>query len=226
MIRFRHAPAIWSDFPQLVPGVLHAQHAGTTGEHLEHYWRIAAERLAAGTESGLPEIQAWRHAFARMGLKPTRYRCAAESLLRRFRREGSLPSIHPLIDLANAVSLAYAIPVAVFDADAIDGLLEVRYATGDETYLALSGETEHPEPGEVIFADEHGQAHARRWTHRQSARSAVSAGTGSVLIVAEALHAGAARDVPRLLTALGDELPGSVAALLTPGAPEFRTSNS
>ncbi|HEY3906880.1 MAG TPA: hypothetical protein VGM14_23450 [Streptosporangiaceae bacterium] len=29
------------------------------------------------------------------GLKPTQYRCASESLLRRFRKEGSLPNLHP-----------------------------------------------------------------------------------------------------------------------------------
>ena len=56
-----------------------------------------------------------------MGLKPTQYRCAAESLLRRFRKEGSLPRLHPLVDLCNAVSLAFAVPVAVLDAGRIAG---------------------------------------------------------------------------------------------------------
>ncbi|WP_431921528.1 B3/B4 domain-containing protein [Amycolatopsis tucumanensis] len=221
MIRFRHSDAIWSNFPQLVPGVLYAEDARPSSDP-SRYWRIAAERLAAGPESALPEIQAWRQAFARMGLKPTQYRCAAESLLRRFRKDGSLPSIHPMIDLGNAVSLAFAIPVAVFDADTLDGLLEVRYATGTEEYAAFSGDTEHPAPGEIVFADEHGRAHARRWTHRQSARSAVTPATRSVLIVAEALHTTAAADVPRLLDALSAELPGSEATVLSRDAPEFR----
>jgi DNA/RNA-binding domain of Phe-tRNA-synthetase-like protein len=39
-------------------------------------------------------------------MKPTQYRCASEALLRRFRKEGALPRIHPLRDLCNAVSLA------------------------------------------------------------------------------------------------------------------------
>jgi len=89
-----------------------------------------------------------------MGLKPTQYRCAAESLLRRLRTQGSLPRLHPLVDLCNAVSLAFAVPVAVLDADRIAWPLEVRYATGDEDYLTFGGETEHPAPGEVIFADQ------------------------------------------------------------------------
>ena len=138
----------------------------------------------------------------RLGLKPTQYRCAAESLLRRFRKEGGLPRLHPLVDLCNAVSLAFAIPVAVLDAAEVAWPLEVRYARGDEDYLTFGGETEHPAPGEVIFADQAGQAHARRWTNRQSGRSAVRDTTSTVLIVAEALHDDAAEDVPELIAVL------------------------
>ena len=116
-----------------------------------------------------------------MGLKPTQYRCASESLLRRFRKEGSLPRLHPLVDLCNAVSLAFAIPVAALDAGRIAWPLEVRYAAGDEDYLTFGGDTEHPAAGEVIFADQAGQAHARRWTNRQSGRSAVRDATSAVL---------------------------------------------
>ena len=133
-----------------------------------------------------------------MGLKPTQYRCASESLLRRFRKERTLPRLNPLIDLCNAVSLAYAIPVAVFDIAKISESLEVRYADGDENYLTFSGETEHPEPREVIFADAAGHAHARRWTNRQSGHSAVRTNTAAVLIVAEAMHDAASTDVEKL----------------------------
>ena len=204
---FQHAPAIWRDFPALVPGALYV--GGITADAApgtDDYIAIAKARLADGPESEFPEIQAWRRAFARMGLKPTQYRCAAESLLRRFRKEGSLPRLHPLVDLCNAVSLAFAIPVAVLDAAEIAWPLEVRYAVGNEDYLTFGGETEHPAPGEVIFADRAGQAHARRWTNRQSGRSAVSAATGTVLIVAEALHEQAPSDVPELIKILASEI--------------------
>src|SRR4029453_19188251 len=98
-------------------------------------------------------------------------RSASESLLRRFAKEGALPQIHPLIDLANAISLAYGIPIHVFDVAKISHRLEVRYASGDESYLTFAGETETPNPCEVIFADAAGRAHARRWTNRQSGHS-------------------------------------------------------
>jgi DNA/RNA-binding domain of Phe-tRNA-synthetase-like protein len=137
-----------------------------------------------------------------MGLKPTQYRCASEALLRRFRKEGALPALHPLVDLCNAASMAFAIPVAVFDLGQVEGALEVRHATGTERYETFAGEVEHPNPGEIIFADEAGSAHARRWTNRQSGRSAVRAGTSAALIVAEALHGTAREDVSRLTRTL------------------------
>jgi DNA/RNA-binding domain of Phe-tRNA-synthetase-like protein len=228
-MHFQHSGDIWRDFPALVPGVLHA--TGITSdvsaaESAERFCAIARSRLAGGPEGELPEIQAWRRAFTKMGLKPTQYRCASESLLRRLRKEGSLPRLHPLVDLCNAVSMAFAIPVAVLDVDRISWPLEVRYAAGDEDYLTFAGEIEHPAAGEVIFADQAGRAHARRWTNRQSGRSAVRDATAEVLIVAEAQHDCAAPDMAELIAAIAAELADlwSVkpsTAILTPASPRF-----
>jgi DNA/RNA-binding domain of Phe-tRNA-synthetase-like protein len=206
---FRHADEIWRDYPQLAPGLVFA--AGITGNvsvvaEVAKFASVAESRLKTSSEGELPEIQAWRHVFSRMGLKPTQYRCASESLLRRFRKEKALPQLHPLIDLCNAISLAFAIPVAVFDVAKIAGFLEVRYAAGDEFHLTFSGESENPKAGEVIFADGAGRAHARRWTNRQSGYSAVRDETAAALIVAEAMHETAGADVGKLLAAIADEL--------------------
>jgi len=205
----QHSREIWRDYPELVPGVLFAKGITTdvsVVSRVATFNAIAASRLARTSEGELPEIQAWRRAFSRMGLKPTQYRCASESLLRRFKKEGSLPQIHPLIDLCNAISLAFAIPVAVFDVSKIAEYLEVRYAAGDENYVTFSGDIEHPDAHEVVFADNAGRAHARRWTNRQSGYSAVRDTTTAVLIVAEAMHGSASADVQRLTAALADEL--------------------
>jgi DNA/RNA-binding domain of Phe-tRNA-synthetase-like protein len=112
----RHASEIWRDHPELVPGVLFVN--GITkdvavGSRTARFHGIATSRLATNSETELPEVQAWRRVFSRMGLKPTQYRCASESLLRRFRKEKTLPQLHPLIDLCNSISMAFAIPVAV-----------------------------------------------------------------------------------------------------------------
>lgn len=206
---FYHTSDVWQQFPQLVPGLLvvdglHAQPA--VADRLEPWYERARARLRGHTEAEFVEIAAWRRAYAQMGLKPTQYRSAAEALLRRFRREDDVPRLHPLVDLCNAVSLAFALPVAALDLDQIADFIAVRHATGNETHLAFSGETEHPNPGEIIFADAENHAHARRWTFRQSRRSTVGAQTRRALIVSEGLHETAATDVPRLIDALAAEI--------------------
>ncbi len=229
---FQHRGEIWRDFPELVAGVVFA--GGITpdvaaGDHIDKFTAIACARLEGSAESELPEIRAWRRAFSRMGLKPTQYRCASEALLRRLRKDGALPQVHPLVDVCNAVSMAFATPVAVFDIAKINGPLEVRYADGDEDYLTFTGQTEHPDPREVIFADQARQVHARRWTNRQSGLSAVGDSTASVLVVAEAMHDSAATDLPELTAVIADELSSlwsatPLTAILSQSAPRFSSA--
>ncbi|GAA1039699.1 phenylalanine--tRNA ligase beta subunit-related protein [Virgisporangium ochraceum] len=223
MTRFQHAKDLRDDFPDLVAGVV--AFSGVTPDvsaAVASHTATASARLAGGPLAEFPEIQAWRRAFARMGLKPTQYRCASEALLRRLSKEGAVARINPLVDLCNAVSMAYAVPVAALDLDRVDGDLEVRYAEGTEVYETFAGDTEHPEPGEVSFVDSAGRAHARRWTNRQSGYSAVRASTSNVLIVAEALHAGARADVEGLVGALAAALGGTRAtAVLCSRSPGF-----
>jgi DNA/RNA-binding domain of Phe-tRNA-synthetase-like protein len=228
-MQFSHHPHNWNVHPDLAAGVLFARgvHArAAVDDEVAGFEAQARSRLAAAPESEWPEIQAWRRAFSRMGLKPTQYRCAAESLLRRLRKDEALPRLHPLVDLCNAVSVAFGIPIAAFDLAHVVGDLEVRLASGQEIYQAFSGEQEHPEPGEVIFADDAGQAHARRWTHRQSGLSAVRNSTESVLIVAEAMHGSAAADVHLTINTLVRQLEAiwaveTRACMLTRAAPRF-----
>ena len=201
-----YSPDLLAQFPLLVSHALWVQgilpQAPDDQQAIEPLIAQAQQRLAASPEGDWPEIQAWRRAFSQLGLKPTQYRCAAESLLRRLRKDQALPRLHPLVDLCNAVSVAYGVPVAVFDLAHVARRLTVRRADGSEAYLAFSGEGEYPEPGEVVFADLAGNAHARRWSHRQSAASAVRPETHQVLIVAEALHAQADESVARLMADL------------------------
>jgi DNA/RNA-binding domain of Phe-tRNA-synthetase-like protein len=207
-VYFEHATTIWQEFPTLSVGVIHARgvRAVDTSPEQQRFLDDADRLLSEGPEGEAAPIQAWRRTFSAMGFKPTQYRCASESLLRRYRKETSLPSIHGLVDLCNAASVAFAIPIAVFDVDKVHGGIQVRHATGRERYLSFAQEVEHPEPGEVVFVDEDDNAHARRWTHRQSALSAISPSTVEALIVAEAHHASAPGDLDELLRRLTEAI--------------------
>jgi len=209
MTRFRYDPTVVEQFPDVVGGVLLAGGltVGETPQALAEAFaaeqRAVLDRIGQTPLSELPSLNAWRRAFRAFGVDPTAYRSAAEALLRRLTKQGSLPSISTLVDIGNLVSIRYALPVAVFDRRSITGTLTVRPATGDESFTDLgSGTTEQPEPGEVIFIDEAGRVAARRWCWRQSAESASSAATTDVLVTVEGHHASARSDVEAALADL------------------------
>jgi len=195
---FSYDKSVASQFPDLVTGLLAVRLPQKPLEvvtQVDDYEALALARVTERVESEWPAVRAWRAAFSAMGMKPTQYRCASEALLRRLRKEGKLPRLNPLVNLCNAVSTLYGIPIAVFDLAEVSGDLTVRPARGDEIYSAFNGTVESPAEGEIIFADATGCAHARRWTNRQSAASAVTPKTRTALIVIEGLHRDAQQDV-------------------------------
>ncbi|GAA3049928.1 B3/B4 domain-containing protein [Streptomyces glomeratus] len=209
---FTHADEIWDAHPNLRALVVVTDNVLGAEQGHQRIKKLAEDidrRQTAAAEAEMPEIAAWREAFARMGLKPTQYRCASEALLRRYRKSKEMPSFHPLVDYLNYVSMAFGTPIAAFDMSKVAEGIEVRPATGSETYLTFQGESENPAEGEVVFADPEGYAHSRRWTYRQSGKSVVSPETDRVLIVSEAHHAAAAED----LAAMEAELRGGLVDL-------------
>jgi DNA/RNA-binding domain of Phe-tRNA-synthetase-like protein len=207
--RFRYDPDIIERFPTIVGGVIYATgvHNDATAPGLAeafHDAKLAAlARIGETPLSELPTLAAWRKVFRGFGVDPTQYRSAAEALLRRLTKQGDLPSIGTLVDLANLVSIRYALPVAVFDWRGISGGSTVRFARGDEHWTDLgSSQSEHPEHGEVIFADEADVVSARRWCWRQSAGSGARQDTTEILVTIEGHHATADADVTLALADL------------------------
>ena len=202
MTRFAYDPAIMDAFPALhgaavvVGGVVNSVAKPALGDQYREEQARVAERLEHTPIADLPSIRAWRRAFSSLGVKPTQYRVAAEALLRRLGKAGDIPSINPLVDIGNLVSIRYALPVAVFDQRAVTGTTTVRHARGDERFTDLGSDViTNPGAGEVVFVDEADLVSARRWCWRQSAQSATSAETTDVLITIEGLDVHASTEV-------------------------------
>ncbi len=154
------------------------------------------QRLGDTSFGEVPSLAAWRSAFRQFGVEPTKYRCAAEALLRRLRKSGDIPFINTLVDIGNLVSIRYGLPVAVIDREAVSGTITIHFADGSETYVELGQEAViHPEVGEVVFTDETKTILARRWCWRQSESSAATENTANILVTIEAQHAGSRDDV-------------------------------
>jgi DNA/RNA-binding domain of Phe-tRNA-synthetase-like protein len=207
---FGYDAEIREQFPGLRVAAIHARglaNGPSASGLVEAYaaeQRAALERLRTSPIAELPSIVAWRRAFSQFGAKPTQHRNAAEALLRRLDKQGEIPSISTLVDIGNLVSIRHAVPVACFDLSQIAVGLTVRFASGDEPFADLgSSETVHPEAGEIVFADDGGVVHARRWCWRQSAQSATGPPTTEALFVIEGHHEEARRDVDQAAADLG-----------------------
>ncbi len=127
----------------------------------------------------IPHVFAWREAFRAFGAKPSKYFSGAEALLRRVLDGGSIPSINRVVDIYNALSIKYAIPVGGEDWDQIASDLVLRKSTGDEPFATMSShgeQTDVPRVGEIVWADSIG-ATVRRWNWRQCHRTRITEGT-------------------------------------------------
>src|SRR5215207_3832287 len=118
---FQYHPDIIAKFPQVVGGVIYAaglQNAPSSAELQAIYIKeqeAVKQRVTDAALSELPSLAAWRTTFSAFGVSPTKYRSAAEALLRRLTKKGDIPSINTLVDIGNIISIRYGIPVAVVD---------------------------------------------------------------------------------------------------------------
>ncbi|MCY4540735.1 MAG: phenylalanine--tRNA ligase beta subunit-related protein [Chloroflexi bacterium] len=209
MSSFQYDTKIIQDYPNLTAGVIVASgmsNAPTAPELLEAYLgeqEGVKNRIGSTPLSELASLAAWRRAISAFGVSPTKYRSAAEALLRRLTKKGDIPSINTLVDIGNLVSIRYGLPVAIFDRREIQGAITVHYAAGSEAYMELgSDEIMHPEVGEVIFSDEKQMVVARRWCWRQSATSAANADTSNAVVTVEAHHEDSKADIENALSDL------------------------
>ena len=83
------------------------------------------------------EIVAVRTMYKRVGLDPTKTRPSSEALLRRVRRGDPLPRINSMVDVCNWCSLEFQLPYGLYDAEHIDGDVELRIGRGGESYPGI-----------------------------------------------------------------------------------------
>jgi DNA/RNA-binding domain of Phe-tRNA-synthetase-like protein len=149
-------------------------------------------------------IEAWQRVFREFGSNPKKTLSSLESLARRFRKDGVLPSIHPLVDTYNALSLQFGAPFGGEDVDRYQGRPELVVADGSETFDTVrSGEpiTEPADPGEIVWKDRAGVT-CRRWNGRQCRRTAIRAESRNLWFVIDRLPPFAVEDLRRAGEAL------------------------
>ena len=183
-------PAIWSIAPGFRALSLRVHRpAGAPRNNSSALDDAIALVQAGGPSWAESHLGAWADVFRRFGAKPQRTSCSAQSLRDRVLKTGRLDMIDPVVDLYNAVSLKYAVPVGGENMDAYHGSPRLVVAEGREIFDTLkNGEvaSENPDKGEVVWRDETGVT-CRRWNWRQGVRTRIDAATTDMWFVIESL---------------------------------------
>jgi len=164
-----------------------------------------------------PHIVSWRAAYRAFGTNPKRERPSVDALRRRLARSARLPRINPAVDCYNLVSATFGVPAGAFDLWQAKGDITLGLAVGTEEFTPLGepGTTEHPRPGEVIYADAEGVL-TRHWNHRDAERTKVTADSEDIVFLLETVDAPA-------FGALLDAATDSLTALLRSRARSVNT---
>ncbi|MBS5778618.1 MAG: hypothetical protein KIC82_04145 [Acholeplasma sp.] len=127
-------------------------------------------------------ITPYRDAFTKLGINPNKYMCSIEALITRIAKGNSIPSISPIVDLCNALSLKYILPIGAHDIDNFKGDIEIRRANENDIFVPFNSEEfEHPDIDEIIYVSGN-EVKTRRWTWRQGEKSKLTENSTNLFI--------------------------------------------
>lgn len=171
-----------------------------------------ATASARGLDLAAPDdhIARWHQAYRDFGVKPRVARVSVDALVRRAHSDNGLPRINVLVDLYNALSVAYCVPIGGEDLDRYEGPARLTLAAGHEAFhTTANGEplVDRPESGEPIWTDDHSVT-CRRWNWRQTTRTGIGPDTQRVGFILDSLdaphHDAAQRVADRLAELIGN----------------------
>ncbi len=184
---------IFEKFPGLKIGVVTARNIDNHGFSDEIMLLIREkekeirENYDTETLSQHPKIHSWRGAYSSFGAKPKKYKSSVESLYRMILKGLDLRHINKIVDLFNYISIKHTIPAGGDDMEKVDGDVTLKFAVGDEPFIALnSKEKETAKEGEVVYADSK-EVLCRRWNWRECDKTKMTEETKEVILVVEAL---------------------------------------
>ena len=130
--------------------------------------QAAAQRFEGKKVKEEADVLPYREAFRALDINPNKYLCSIEALFTRIAKGKGMPHINPVVDLGNAVSLKYTLPMGAHDLGGSSDDICIRLVQPEDTFLPFGSDAEErPDAGEVVYAVGH-QVRTRRWTWRQS----------------------------------------------------------
>ena len=134
-----------------------------------------------------PVVRRWRDIYKSFGEKKSR--SSIEALIRRLLNGHDIPSINPIVDIYNMLSLKYEVPCGGEDTDTINNDIELTYADGTESFICLgSTEEEHPNKGEIVYKSGN-TVMCRNFNYRESDITKLTEDTKNCVLVIESVIA-------------------------------------
>ncbi len=129
------------------------------------------------------ELLPYRNAFLLLGINPNKFMSSIEALLTRIAKKKGMPHINPVVDLGNAVSLKYFVPIGAHDLNTMEGGFCVRTADEKDTFLPFGATEREPvDIDEVVYATGT-KVRTRRWIWRQSEEGKIDGTTKELLFI-------------------------------------------
>jgi len=186
-MRFGIAPEVLAAFPDYCVGLVVAtgidnrRSADHAAAELDQASTLAQQTLADQPIAANPRLKAWIEAFHQAGIDPVAFPPSVVALARRVVEGEGIPRVNPAVDLANAVSLRFLVPVGAHDLDRLRGDFQVRYSGEDDIFTPL-GHTgaEAVAPGEIVFADDQA-VRTRRWIWRLGEKGKVTENSRAII---------------------------------------------
>lgn len=146
--------------------------------------QAADQHLTSNTISENEPVRVWREAYQKFKTKKGA-RCSVENLLKRVLKGNPVGSITPSVDIYNAISLKYALPVGGEDVDTFVGDLRLGITEGGDAFRPLGEEEDDPTlPGELCYRDDEG-AVCRCWNWRDGQRTALTDDSANAFLIIE-----------------------------------------
>jgi DNA/RNA-binding domain of Phe-tRNA-synthetase-like protein len=199
-MQFTTDQGLYRVFPGLKIGVLVCDIDNTAygTDKLEEIIEDIRARFPYEKPQNHPRIRVWREAFGRLGIPASKYYSSIESLVRRVLKGGPFPRINPVVDIYNAMSLKYLVPMGGHAIAPLEGDIFLGFAEGTERFRPMDSSGWETVPkGEVVYKDGK-EVLTRRWVWRQCDKDKVTAAATSVFVpidVMEGLPGGLIDDV-------------------------------
>lgn len=209
MQKFIAEESFWELFPEAGIGVIvvrgmkgadevSAEDAAEISKLLAVANREANQYLTSNTISENAVVRTWREAYQKFKTKKGA-RCSIENLLKRVLKDNPVGSITPSVDIYNAISLKYALPVGGEDIDTFVGDFRLGITEGGDAFLPIGEDENDPTlPGELCYRDDEG-AVCRCFNWRDGQRTQLTDDSKNAILVIECVDPARRNDLEAAL---------------------------